>query len=439
MSRVSLDSVPRIGELVSLFRSISRATDPVEVQKEFDADLRRHVTADAYVSVSRRGLPRGQYKITRAVPREDMGVVAHDPWSRWSEIPAVSGGFIGRLIENDDPEIHHNLQIDHDPVMGDWLVPFHSCIAMPLFDEGEALNWAILFSHSPTGLDLPDMVDFLLRANMVGRITKTLVVNRKVVELNHRLSEQLEQVARLQQSLLPDRLPSVPGLGVATSYLTSNEAGGDYYDFFNLGSGRLGVVVADVSGHGAGAAGIVAMLHAILHAVPDRDAGPAAILDYANRQLAEKRLRSQFVTAFFGHLDLARRRFTYSNAGHNKPVHRRRSGAAEAIEDAASLPLGILNDTTYEQSAIDLEPGDTLVLYTDGITEAFSPPPDPEMFGMQRLRRALEECTGKPECVVDSVHQSLYQHTRSRDRVDDQTIVALQLDPDAKPGAGARR
>jgi len=439
MTRISLDSVPRIGELLSLFRTISRATDPVEVQRRFGDDLRLHGNADAYVSVSRRGMPRGQYKITRAMLREELGIVAVDPWSRWSEIPAASGGFIGRLIETDDPEIHHNLRLDHDPVLGEWLEQFHACLALPLFDEGEALNWAILLSRSPTGFGPADMIDFLFRGNMVGRITKTLLVNRKVSELNRRLADQLEQVARLQQSLLPERLPSIPGLGVATSYLTSNEAGGDYYDFLELGSGRLGVVVADVSGHGAGAAGVMAMLQAILHAAPNPGEGPAALLNYTNRQLAEKRLGSQFVTAFVGNLDLERRRFTYSNAGHNHPQHRLRSGEVRSIDGASSLPLGILDDTAYEQETIDLAGGDTLVLYTDGITEAFSPPPNPQMYGLDRLRRALEECTGMPECVVDSVHQSLYAHTRSRDRADDQTIVALQLDPAAGRSAGARR
>ena len=229
----------------------------------------------------------------------------------------------------------------------------------------------------------------------------------------------------MQQALLPIEIPEIPDLSIATSYLTSQEAGGDYYDFFPLPGGRWGVLIADVAGHGAAAATVMAMLHAILHGYEGPEYDPAAVMRYANRRLGMHRIDATFVTAFFAVYDPADHRLTYARAGHNPPrLKRGDTGEVCVLDDAPGLPLGITDEYDIQTGQLELDLHDTLVLYTDGITEAFSA--DREQFGTRRLDEALIVCSGEPECVVDSVHKALYQHTRSLSRDDDQTIVALR-------------
>lgn len=428
MPRVEVPISGRIGHVLEMFQALSAVRDPVQLQREYATRIRRLQETYGYVSLSVRGLAPGQYKITRVWLDEERPPEWADVWKNNHLLSIHTGGFLSEVISTPEPKLYHDLNIPNDPVLGVQLAGLRSAIAVPLFDGGQALNWGLSFRRDPKGFTPADLEDFLTRGNLVGGMVKNLVNARRVEELNAKLVGQLEEIASIQRSLLPDRLPDVPGISIATSYLTSNEAGGDYYDFFDMGEGRWGTLVADVSGHGAGAATVVAMLHAILHDYPHPERGPAAMLTHANTQLVAKRFENNFVTAFFGMFDEKRRTFTYANAGHNRPQHRTRRGEVVSLEGGVSIPLGIMDETRYELAEATIEPGDTVVLYTDGITEAFSPPPDRVMFGTERLQGALEMCSGEPPCVVESIHERLYDHTRSRERADDQTLVALRVE-----------
>lgn len=428
MRPVDLSLNPKIDRYVDLLRRVSRHTEPADVQREFGKLVQYDRAFDGMLSISVRGLPNGQYKITRLNLDDDVGAVTINPWKQWDSIAVHSGGFIGKVIETPEPKIIQHMSVRHDPALGDRLARFGSCFVNPLFDDGEPLNWSITLRLGPEAYTADDVITGLLRGNLIGRMTKSLVVAKQVRELNTKLQDQLDRIARIQRALLPETLPDVPGLSLATAYMTSNESGGDYYDFFDVSKNRLGFIVADVSGHGAGAATVMAMLQTILHGFQDRHQGPAAILEHANRELLRKPIESSFVTAFFGIVDRERGTFTYSNAGHNRPERRFADGSTTTIDDAASVPLGITDRPQYENETVQIAPGQTIVVYTDGITEAFSPPPEREMFGRERLSAALAVCSGEPACVIETIHGKLFEHTRSRDRADDQTIVAMRIE-----------
>jgi sigma-B regulation protein RsbU (phosphoserine phosphatase) len=381
------------------------------------------------MGISRRGLGPGQYKITRKMlSTRDIATNQVDPWATWDQIPVHSGGLIGDLISTPTPKLITELFLRGDPVVGDELAEFGSAMIAPLFDDGEALNWGFMLRHKENDVSERDVEEFIMRGNTIGRMTRVLVVQKEVEALNARLQAQLDEIASIQKALLPDRLPDIPGLSLAASYLTSNDAGGDYYDFFPIEGDRWGFCVADVSGHGAGAATVVAMMHAMLHGTEEKHRGPAAVLRYLNRQLASNRIGTAFVTALFGAWDPRDRRLFVSNAGHHLPTLRRASGDVDQIAGGHDIPLGIMDDVGYEQVDVTLDRGDTVVLYTDGITEAFSPPPRREMFGLSRLQDALRHCSGEPTCVIDSIHGWLFEHTGgARTRDDDQTIVAMRV------------
>lgn len=435
MDEIDLRGHPVLDEYVLVLRRMSALHEPSEIQRLFTSSSRRLDRSIGYISVSRRNLPAGHYKITRTVLNDnDAEQSTYNPWQKWNDMPLYTGGIIGDLIKEPRPRLIHNLRIENDPVLGDALVPFRSLIAVPLFDDGKDLNWSIMVHPDPKGLSLDQTSEFFMRANLGGRVTKGIIDKNKVEELLAERQRQLLDIANIQRNLLPERLPHLPGIVLATSYLPCNESGGDYYDFFEFSDGRLGMIIADVSGHGAGAATVMAMLQTILHEAHQRgsDEEPGRVLAYANDALGRRRIDGGFVTAFLGVLSEDKKQLVYANAGHNRPILRRMGaggvGTVTQIEGGLSFPLGVVSEVEFEQAEINLQPSDSIVMYTDGITEARSRPPEREMFGEQRLHAAIEGCSGAPECVIDSIHRDLFDHTQARDREDDQTIVALRLE-----------
>ena len=413
-------------QLVEMLARVSGLSDPVAIQREFLGNIGLVRPVDGYVSVSRRGLKDGEYKITRQALGDSVENVAKaDPWASWEQMPTHTGGILGSLVSESRVTLIEDLRHDRDPVLGDALAPYRTLLAAPLFDNGEPLNWGIILHREPAAYTEQDVNDFLLRGNLVGRMTKSLVVQRELETLHAQKTDEIERIARIQAALLPRHTPTPPGLNVASSFLTSTEAGGDYYDFFEMSGGRFGVLIADVSGHGAGAAVVVAMMHAILQAASIERMSPAAVLEIMNEELTRKRIENTFVTAFFGVFDRKRRTLTFANAGHNPPVLHRKGGEIKQIRAAAGIPLGIIEDQSFDEASIPLELNDTLVMYTDGITEAFDG--DRNMFGVDGLVGSLNTCTGDPSCTIGSIHTALFDHTGLRTRDDDQTIVSVRV------------
>jgi phosphoserine phosphatase RsbU/P len=422
---------PRLAMLVDMLRELSTAHTPFDVLTSFARGYWKLRPIDHMLSLSTRDLPPGAYRITRDI---DVGAVMDGRIAPQrtatprEQIPIEAGGIIADLIADARPKLIHNLRISGDPVLGDRLADMGSALVIPLFDAGEPRYWNLQFRRGAEAFSLEDLEQASIISNLVGGTNTRLLLMQQVNELNAALQRQFEDVAKVQRSLLPRRIPQVPGLEIATSYLTSDQAGGDYYDFFRFDDGSFGVLIADVSGHGAAAATIMAMLHGILHAYLGPAEGvrtPDLVLRHANKTLFEAGLEGNFVTAFFAVFDPRTATLTYARSGHNPPLLKSgRDGAVTKLDGGGAPPLGLFDPYEISCSSLTLGPGDTVILYTDGITEAFNGAR--EMFGEQRLDAALETCSGAPDCVVDSVHQSLYHHTGSMTRADDQTLVVLR-------------
>lgn len=430
--RLDLLSDPELAGLTELFRAGSAIDEPAKMLTHFAGWFGRKRRADFFVSISKRDLPEGRYKITRRIQSiERDAASAPNPWREWDNLQTYQGGLIGELIARPEPQFLTGLNIQSDPVLGDAIQGLRTAMAIPTFHRGEALNWAISFYKDAVPRDLAFVRGAMLDINMLGMATRNLVSRREAESLNTRLRVELEKIAAIQRSLLPQRLPHIPGLDVAVSYLTSDQAGGDYYDFFELPEGRWGVLIADVAGHGAGAATVMAMLRAILHCYERIDPSPASVMDFANQKLVAANLMGTFVTAFYAVYDPKLSVLEFARCGHNPPRLRKASGEVVELDGDAGLPLGIVDQIGVHTAAMRFLPGDTLVLYTDGITEAFDPAHD--MFGVHRLDNALRQCSGVPDCAVDSIHSALYHHTGVMDRHDDQTLVVLHRLAQATP------
>ncbi len=436
MAEVLTDPKARLALVRELLEDVSRAEEPGQIQLAFRRMWQLY-PVDLYVSASIRGMPEGQYKVTRMIDTREVARSAddgaaiyarHDPWKEWSRLPSHTGGLLGEIMTSGEPGLVRLDSVADDPVLGNAAAEMQAVLTTPIFDRGRPLNWAFQFVRDAEAFNDEALELFVMVANLSGTATRNLVAVRQAEQATSRLRGQFEEVARVQQSLLPRQLPDIPGLTLATSYLTSDQAGGDYYDFFPFEDGRWGILIADVSGHGAAAATVMAMLHAILHAYEGSGLHPHLVLEHANSRLVAAGLEGAFTTAFLGIYDPSTGEFQFSRAGHNPPRWKRGvSGEVLSIEEAGSLPLGVFEPLGATSASIRLEPGDTIVLYTDGITESFNE--KREMFGVDGLDAALEGCSGQPACVVDSVHAALYDHTHSRTRDDDQTIVALHYAP----------
>jgi len=420
---------PRIAATLNAVLAISKSGTAKDVNRHISKSFRLLFQYEGFISLSRRDLPPGCYKITRCILNEEDELQAEsaDPWRDWQDLPTYCGGFLGEVTSGEYPEIIHSLYLKDDPVLKDDLSKMGSCMAIPLFDNGKPLNWGLFFRRDPRGFDVSDLERQILTANLIGGTTRNLVMAEQVRTLNQKLRHQLESVARIQTSLLPDHLPEIPRLTLGSSYLTADDAGGDYYDFFSLPDERWGILVADVSGHGVVAGTIMAMMSAAMRTSdPDILQDPAATFRYLNRHLVARRFEGQFITAFYAVFDPADCSLMFASAGHPSPRRRLPEGRVEELEVEHSIPLGILKSIDVHSATSIIKPEETIVIYTDGIVEAFDD--NHEMFSVSRLDKAVRDCSGKPECVIDSVHNALFKHTGKMTRADDQTIVVLHRD-----------
>ncbi len=263
------------------------------------------------------------------------------------------------------------------------------------------------------------------------------IVNLHQLELEkERLDRDLETAQQVQTGLLPQSMPDIPGSQVAAYWKPARQVGGDFYDFFQLPDGRWGLVVGDVSDKGMSAALVMAATRTTLRAVLTRLDNPAQVtpgelLGRVNDVLSPDMPMNMFVTCLLVLLDPVSGRLQLANAGHNPPFLRTRQGVEELR--AGGLPLGLpaflVPGAAYEEKDWQVEPGDTLLMYSDGLVEAHDPGGD--MYGYPRLRQYMHEAAG-PQAVhgekfIDTLVCSLHEFTGPDwEQEDDVTLVVLE-------------
>jgi hypothetical protein len=276
-------------------------------------------------------------------------------------------------------------------------------------------------------------VETALAAATVGSLAIALGIAHTVggagiadVVAARRIEEELAHGRRLQRSFVSLVAPDVPGYDLASHYEAAREVGGDFFDLFRLRRrGRpLSVVIADVTGKGIAAALLMAFSRPLLHAAIDHTMGPADALERTNRVLVRERRSSLFITALCARLDLPSGRLRMANAGHEPPLLVRRDGSpVSAIEGSGPL-MGAFDTLGLPETVTDLEPGDVVVFYTDGVTDARSE--SGERFEDARLLAAIEDArSGSAEEIVASIREAVDRFQAGMPPADDVTVVAI--------------
>ncbi len=223
-----------------------------------------------------------------------------------------------------------------------------------------------------TRIEVPNEDEFGDLADSFNEMTEAVKRGRDEAIAREQLERELRTAREIQEALLPHRMPEMPGFEISGTSVPSLQVGGDYFDFLDLGQERLGIAIGDVSGKGIPAALLMANLQACLQGQVIHPSGVAEIVARINDLLVRSTDASRFASFFYGVLDRGTGTFTFTNAGHNPPVLLRASGGAHRLE-AGGLLLGLLPGQVYAQETVSLGPGDVIVLYTDGITEAIGP------------------------------------------------------------------
>lgn len=308
-------------------------------------------------------------------------------------------------------------------------------IAAPIHAGGRSDLLLVLGCDCDHPLAQAELALVELLVNCLGAYLGGALNRRELVEETRKARVEIRDLADVQRLLLPDN-PEIRGLAYAIHYEPSAVAGGDYYDLMRLSHrvddypahlpDAFGLMLADVSGHGAGAAMEAVQFDAILRTYKGTEgAGPAGAMTYANRHFFSRKARPHFMTAL-GFLHSPHTgEVRLCNAGHLPPL-RRRNGRVDRLDQGRDIPIGVLREHVFSNHAYDGANGDLLVFYTDGITEARDA--GGREFGIETLESILARSPlSTPEAILSSMLAQLHAHQGSSIGNDDQTLIVLRL------------
>ena len=345
------------------------------------------------------------------------------PESALGEIPLKDNpGIVGWVITTGESVIA--AEVEENPYYLPLRQETRSQLTVPISSNGKLSGAFNLESDRADSFTKNDLEWLTVLATQVAISIDKECLHQELLE-KKRLDEELRIAREVQLSLLPTARPTLAGLDIAGINIPSRDIGGDYYDFIPIVEGHLGIVIADVSGKGIPASLIMASFRAFLRAEIRNNYAIQTIFAKVNNLLHEILQSNQFVTAFYGVLDLERRRFTFSNAGHHPALLLRSDGKWRQLKGGGTV-LGIFEGTAYEEQFIDLLPGDLFLLYTDGLVEAENRAG--QMFGHKRLERFVRAHAPLDAVeLCESIYAEMKRFTRESRLDDDTTIVVAKV------------
>jgi len=307
--------------------------------------------------------------------------------------------------------------------------PAEKLLAVPILADGRWLGVLVVADKENRGGSIDDFTEadervLSLFANQAAIALENARLHREAVE-KEKMEREMELAASIQKTILPDTLPDVPGLVFSGANRPTKQVGGDYFDVYPLADGRTAFCVADVSGKGVPAALLVSTVHACLHLlVPNNASDLPGLVARVNRHLVGFSSTRKFATLFIAVYDPAAGTLTYVNAGHNPGLWISPGGVG--LLPSGGVPVGMMPGVVHKQASIQVAPGDTILLYSDGITEALNG--SDEEFGMERLTALA--IAGQREAPVDLSRQifgAVNDFTTGVAQYDDQTVLIARV------------
>ena len=308
--------------------------------------------------------------------------------------------------------------------------PAMKCIMVSAYGDMDNIRSAMnkgAFDFATKPIDLDDLSRTIEKAIEQVRYIRESQQEHNQLES---IKNDLAIAGEIQQTILPRSFPPFPELTevvyIYASMTPAKDVGGDFYDFFQIDDERIGLVIADVSGKGVPASLFMAVSRTLLRATALRGVSSAECLTYANKLLCKESLDSMFVTVFYGIYHYKTGMMDYTNAGHNPPYLLRGGRTVECLPVASNFVVGVFDDIEFESNTLTFGIGDTLLLYTDGVTEAFND--KREQFSesnLQDILASMHESSSAKE-VVTSVLQSVKTFSGDYPQSDDITLLSLQ-------------
>ncbi|MCO7225036.1 PP2C family protein-serine/threonine phosphatase [Pleionea sp. CnH1-48] len=310
-------------------------------------------------------------------------------------------------------------------------------LPIPIILEGKAKHWLLLLVNEPDFVESLDYVPFVSMCHLFFAQEQHRLFRRQYDEMNHWIGNELSSMANIQQALHPDKF-ELPGVDSSVIFRTFKYVGGDYYDLVDLSQyltevypdyddqlSAWGLVIADVSGHGPGAAIEAAMLDAILRTFKgDFETAPAEVINYLNQHFFTRKNRGNIVTLFTANYEPVTQVLRYASAGHPPAIVRKSNGEIILLDKSQDIPLGVLREYQWEILEVTFEPGDLLLAYTDGVIESTSPAG--EEFGIERVVELVRQHSGSAQSLLESIDGTLNEFLGGKRINDDQTLIAIK-------------
>ncbi len=331
-------------------------------------------------------------------------------------------GLVGHAAQNKEPVLVPDVWKDPRYIL---LNPeTRSELAIPLVYKDKVIG-VLDLEHTRKGFFTDDHKRTMTTlAAQIAIAIENAQLYERIAEQERRLERDLALARELQFRLLPQTRPKMPHLEVAAKFVPARAIGGDLYDFVNYSQSRLAVVIGDVSGKGAPAAIYAALVSGILRSHAPIEPGPAEMLSAVNFSLSERRIEGQFVSLIYAVWDDLNRSLQVANSGLPRPIFCR-DGRIQVIE-ATGLPLGLFEETDYDELTFKAKPGDIFVFFSDGILDAENTAGD--LFGRKRLEAIVANCYKEPpDSMVKSIFKAVAEHASGVDSFDDETVVAIKV------------
>lgn len=301
-----------------------------------------------------------------------------------------------------------------------------SLLSVPLLCKGKLIGVVNLFNKKNGGAFTED--DQRLFA-IIASQSAQVIENARLYEEEKRLRKfehELQMAREIQERLLPKTIPETRRLDIASYFNPATQVGGDYFDYFQLQEDQLGLVMADVSGHGTSAALVMTMVKGIMHAITQNFTSPEAVLKELNAIINQIGPREKFVTMAFLVFDLSAGQLRFSNAGHNPILFYQKMARQCEMIELRGPALGLSKLSSYQQKEMKLDSGDLIVVYTDGVTEAFNK--KGEMFEESGLRAAVSAAVSSPSSeIIAHVKNEILKFTDGAQQSDDMAIIAVKV------------